>query len=235
MTIIAKKPEGGDFKKEIVPAGSHVARCYSVVHIGTVRFEYLGEEKELNKVRISWELPTELRVFNEEKGKQPMVVSKEYTLSLHEKSNLRKDLESWRGKNFTDEELEAFDVSKLIGVPALLSVTHTTKGENTYANITSVSGLIKGMECPDQINPSFEFSHANFDQKKLDNLPEFLRKKISESKEYMERTGKPWSKPNPLDNPQEAEAPFPASTANTEAPVPPQMEDDIDVNDIPDF
>lgn len=233
MTIIAKKPEGGDFKRELVPAGSHVARCYSVVHIGTVRFEYLGEEKELNKVRITWELPSEMRMFNEEKGEQPMVISKEYTLSLHEKSNLRKDLESWRGKNFTDEELEAFDVSKLLTVPALLSITHTTKGENTFANITGVSGLIKGMECPKQVNPSFEFSHEEFSQEKLEALPAFLQEKVKSSKEYAERTGKPWHKPNPLDNPQDGEAPFPASTGQNEPSTP--TNDVVDGPSIDDF
>lgn len=47
------------------------------------------------------ELPTELRVFSEKKGEQPLVIDKEYTLSMAEKSNLRKDLKLWRGKEFT--------------------------------------------------------------------------------------------------------------------------------------
>lgn len=231
MTIIAKKPEGGDFTRELVPAETHIARCYSIVHIGTVRFEYQGQEKEVNKVRITWELPNEMRVFNEEKGKQPMVISKEYTLSLHEKSNLRKDLESWRGQGFTEAELEAFDVSKLLGVPALLGVQHTTKGDNTFANISSIGKLMKGMECPAQINPSFEFSHEQFDQKKLESLPQFLQEKIKASKEYMERVGKPWNKPDHTEDPQGAGEPFPASTGQNEPSTAPTDE----VVDMPNF
>src|SRR3990167_3685661 len=37
-----------------------------------------------------------------------MTISKFYTLSLSEKANLRKDLEGWRGKSFTESELEGF-------------------------------------------------------------------------------------------------------------------------------
>ena len=29
--------------REKVPSGTHIARCYSMVHIGTVTWEYLGE------------------------------------------------------------------------------------------------------------------------------------------------------------------------------------------------
>ena len=42
--------------REKVPSGTHIARCYSMVHIGTVTWEYLGEVKETDKVRISFEI-----------------------------------------------------------------------------------------------------------------------------------------------------------------------------------
>ena len=77
-------------KKEIVPSGTHIARCYSMIHIGTVEWEYNGEQKFSNKVRLTFELPNEMREFSGEQ--KPMVISKEYTLTMHEKSNLRKDI-----------------------------------------------------------------------------------------------------------------------------------------------
>jgi hypothetical protein len=52
--------------RELIPAGNYVARCYQMIHIGSVTENIMGEEKQLNKVRIGWELPTELRVFKEE-------------------------------------------------------------------------------------------------------------------------------------------------------------------------
>jgi len=168
-----------------VPAGTYAARCYSMIHIGTVVEDYMGESKEVNKVRITWELPTELKVFKEENGEQPYSVSKEFTLSMHEKANLRKFLESWRGKGFTDEEAKSFDVTKLLEKSCLISIIHkTSKQGNQYAVISSCSTLPKGMTCPDQVNPSFEFSWENFDQEKFDDLPDWLKDKMKTSNQY---------------------------------------------------
>jgi len=64
---------------------------------------------------------------------------------LHEKSALRKDLESWRGKKFTRDEEMGFDIERLIGVNCLLNITHNEVGDRTYANIVSIMPLAKGM------------------------------------------------------------------------------------------
>ena len=173
--------------RELVPAGSHVARCYSMMHIGTNEEEYMGQKKKLNKVRITWELPNELRVFEESKGEQPMVISKEYTLSMYEKANLRKELEGWRGKGFTENEAKSFDITKLLGVACMLSIIHKvsegTKKE--YAIIGGISGLPKGLICPAQINSNFEFNFQNkFDLKVLESMPDFIKNKIKTSDEF---------------------------------------------------
>src|SRR3954469_527949 len=111
-------------KRELIPAGNYIARCYQMIHIGTVTEFILGEQKTMNKVRIGWELPTETRVFSQEKGDQPLVISKEFTLSMHEKSTLRKTLASWRGKDFNEEQAKSFDVTTLIGAPCMLNIIH---------------------------------------------------------------------------------------------------------------
>jgi hypothetical protein len=181
--MINASSSGSDFKP--VDAGTYVARCYSMVHIGTIEQEYMGEIKEMNKVRISWELPTELKVFKEEKGEQPCSVSKEFTLSLHEKANLRKFLESWRGKGFTDEEAKIFNVTNLLGKPCMISIIHkTSKNGKLYAEISAVSTLPKGMTCPAQINENFEFTFTPYTPEKFDELPDWLKDKIKTSKEY---------------------------------------------------
>jgi len=170
-----------------VPAGNYVARCYSMVHIGTITEEYLGEKKTMNKVRLTWELPTELKVFKEEKGEQPYVLSKDFTLSLHEKATLRKWLESWRGKAFNNQETERFDITKLVGVPCMLNVIHKEKKDgNMRADISSISAMPKGLLCPEQMNPSVIFSVIEFDQTVFDTFPDFLKDKIRSSKEYKE-------------------------------------------------
>src|SRR5690349_9680772 len=62
-------------------------------------------------------------------------VSAEFTVSMGEKANLRKFLESWRGKPYTQEQIDAgVPVDKLEGNWALLAVAHkkSAKGR-TYA------------------------------------------------------------------------------------------------------
>lgn len=189
MGITAKKPET---TFEIVPSGNHVARCYSMIEIGTEEVEYNGEKKKAYKVRVTWELPHEQKVFNEAKGPQPFSVSKDYTLSMHEKANLRHDLQSWRGKAFTDEEAKSFDITKLLGVPCMLNVIHTiSKGNgNTYANIAGVTPVPKGMSVPPQINPSFVLSYDTFDEQAFLGLPDWLRARIEKTPEFKRRLEK---------------------------------------------
>ncbi|MBK7381686.1 MAG: hypothetical protein IPJ03_22360 [Ignavibacteriales bacterium] len=181
--MINASSSASDYKP--IDSGAYVARCYSMVHIGTIEQEFQGEKKEVNKVRISWELPTEMKVFKEGEEAKPLAIGKEFTLSLHEKANLRKFLESWRGKGFTEDEAKKFDITKLLGVPCMLSVIHkTSKQGKLYAEISSISTLPKGMACPEQINKNFEFTLEQFDNEKFDSLPDWLKDKIKTSKEY---------------------------------------------------
>ena len=174
-------------KREVIPAGNYAARCYQMIHIGTVKENILGEEKILNKVRIGWELPTELKVFNEDKGEQSLVLSEEFTLSMHEKSKLRKFLASWRGKDFSEDEAKCFDVTKLVGAACMLNVIHkpSKKDPTTiYAVIGSVSPVPKGLVVDPQINPTFILDYDNFSIEKFNQLPDFIRNKMLQSLEY---------------------------------------------------
>ena len=139
MAIIAESTGSSNY--EPIEAGTYAARCYSMVYLGTLDEKFQGQEKTQKKVRLTFELPTELKVFKEENGEQPCVLSKEFTLSMHEKSGLRKFLQNWRGKAFTDEEAKKFDITVLLGKPCMLSVIHKTseKSGKTYAEIASVS------------------------------------------------------------------------------------------------
>lgn len=179
--------KGGDFK--IPPAGTHAARCISIIDLGTQEIEWQGKKKEQRKIRFSWELPLELEIFNPEKGEQPFIVSRDYTLSMFDASALRKDLESWRGKKFTDHEAEWFDETKVLGKPCTLTIVHNEKGGKTYANISGVSGVMKGTKYPDQINPSVAYNTADGNNDVYKSLPEWIQEKIAKSPEYREAIG----------------------------------------------
>jgi hypothetical protein len=179
MPLLAK--EGDSKPRPLAPAGTHAARCVSVIDLGTQATPF-GEN---HKVRIAWELPQEKAVFSEEKGEQPFLVSKEYTLSLFEKANLRKDLESWRGKSFTPEQLGGFDIFSIIGTPCLLTIIHkTTDKGKTFTNISSISALPKGMNCPPMISDPVTYSLDEGQSTTFLGLPEWLRKKIEGASEW---------------------------------------------------
>jgi hypothetical protein len=205
--IVAETSQKSSF--ELVPAGNHIARCYSMIEIGTVEEEFQGEKKTLKKVRITWELPLETKVFKPENGEQPYSISKEYTLSMHEKANLRRDLESWRGKGFSETEAVRFDITKLLGVPCMLNVIHkVSKSGNDFAAISSITPLAKGTSCPDQVNKSFEFGYAEFSQAKFDSLPEWLRDKMKVTPEYKKATQASETKEEPVEDDDFADLPF---------------------------
>lgn len=172
-------------KRELVPAGNYIARCYQMLHIGNVTENIMGEDKTLNKVRIGWELPTELKVYDQAKGEQPLVISKEFTLSLNEKATLRKYLASWRGKDFNEEEAKRFDITVLLGIPCMLNVIHKqSKQGNDYADIASITPMPKGVGCPEQINKNILWEYDNPDFVLLESLPDFIKDKIKSSEEY---------------------------------------------------
>ena len=185
MAIIAKN---SGTARELIPAGTYAARCYQMIEIGTVKENILGSEKTLHKVRIGWELPTERRVFKQENGEQPFVISKEFTLSMNEKANLRKSLESWRGKGFKEDEAKAFDITKLIGATCMLNLIHkpSKDGSRHYEEIAGVMPLPKGMTCPEQENKTFLLSYDRFDLTLFDSLPDFIKDKMRGSVEFIE-------------------------------------------------
>jgi hypothetical protein len=177
--------------RPLIPADLYVARCYSMIHIGTVEEIIEGSKKMLNKVRIGFELPTFKSVFNEEKGEQPYVISKEFTLSLNEKATLRKFLDSWRGKSFTEEEAKSFDITKLLGVPCTLNIIKKTSknGTNEFNEISTITKVMNGVTCPEAINPIQKLEYDNFDHILFDSLPTFIKDKIVSSVEYKKMIG----------------------------------------------
>ncbi len=210
MSIIPKS-SGSSAPKQVTPAGSHVARCYGMIEVGTVEQVYQGETKKAHKVIIDFELPLETSVFREGEPEKPFVISKEYTLSFHEKSTLRAHLSSWRGKPFTDAEAANFDITKLVGVPAMVNVIHkaSADGTKTYANIASISPMPKGLVCPEQVNESRVLAYSAWNQEVFMGLPEWLANKISETPEYKAKFAMPNNQSIGLDVIEEDSNPLP--------------------------
>lgn len=147
---------GSDITFEPCPIGNHIARCIRVIDLGTQRNEMY--DKDRHQIVIMWEVPNEIKTYTvkgengapDKEVSEPFTVTKFYTLSLAETSHLRPDLESWRSKPFTEEELEGFDMKKLLGVPCMVNVIHKPRKQGTGVNaaVTAVTSLPKGIDCP---------------------------------------------------------------------------------------
>jgi hypothetical protein len=175
---------GQQREREVIPQGTYVATCYSVIEIGTVASMFEGEEKRMKKVRVTFELPALMRVFDPIKGEQPMVISNDYTLSMADNANLRKFISGMIGREIIGKEAYDFDIRNLIGMSCLLNVVHKQVGDKTYANIHAASPLIMGMVAPAQINPSQCLMFFNFDFDVYNKLPKFLQEKIAATPEW---------------------------------------------------
>jgi hypothetical protein len=123
------------------PEGGHHAVCVDIIEKGMLPNPFKDGELQ-RKIDIAWQL-SETR----DDGKR-FIVYKRYTASLNEKATLRHDLESWRGRPFSQAELAGFDLESIIGANCLLNVVHkagTKDPSKVFANVAAVMPLIKGM------------------------------------------------------------------------------------------
>ena len=182
MIVTGSTTQKKEFK--IAPVGSHLARLYRIIDLGTQTSEYMGQTKMLRKVKFFWELHGD--DLKTDDGK-PLIQTRNYTLSLGEKASLRKDLESWRGKSFTDDELRGFDISNLLDKWCMVTVQHRTANNgNVYADcvaVTPVPAIVAKAGLPKGENPCLIFDLQKFDQAVFDGLSQGLKDQIMQSAE----------------------------------------------------
>lgn len=180
--------KGGSF--ESTPTGSHLARCYRIVDLGTQKSEYMGQVKYLHKVMLGWEIHGMSEDGSPIKMKdgRPFAMFKNYTLSWAEKATLRGDLQSWRGKPFSAEELRRFDLKTILGAWCLLNVVERagTDGKMyvNVANIAPVPAMMKQGGLPVAINKNEMFNLSEPDMVMFEAFSEHLKKKIQGSPEW---------------------------------------------------
>lgn len=180
MSIIASTAQ-----RELIPAGNYIARCYQLIEIGTVTDNVMGRTTTSKKVRIGWELPEELKVFDG--VERPLAIAVEYTLSTGKKATLRAILASWRGKDFTEDEAKGFDITKLIGATCMLNIIHkagVADPSKMYEKIAGITPLPKGMKAAKAFNKPFILSYDAWDKELFMLLPEFIQNRMKDSAEF---------------------------------------------------
>jgi hypothetical protein len=161
------------------------------------------------KIRFSWELPDELHVFDQEKGPQPFAVHRILNFVISPRSNFQKMLESWRGRAFTEDELENFEIKKVVGAPCMVTIVHATKGAQTYANVDTVAPLPTKwkaiMAAP--VNQPIYYEIEMGQNAIFKGLPEWIRQQIANCNEWKDTT-----KPEVGEAPSTEEDPFQSTT-----------------------
>ena len=210
MALIATS-KGGDFEKP--PVGVFPAVCVQVIDLGTQKNEYEGKVSTPRQVRIGWELTGSDKLGSGAShtmadGK-PFLVTEIYTLSLGEQANLRAILEGWRGRPFTDDELDGFDISALLGKGCLLDIIHKAKKNgSTKAKVNSVKRWASEDKAPVPVNKEIMFDLTAFDPAVYNGLSDWLQQKIAQSPEYAEAVGRVLKEDPAKDAPFDDEIPF---------------------------
>lgn len=185
---------GDNFER--CPAGMHLARCYRVIDLGTQKSEYMGEIKYQHKLMIGWEIHG-----TDDNGKpltmadgRPFAIFKNYTFSWSEKANLRLDLQAWRGRPFSAEEMRRFDLKNILGAWCMLNVIERQgKNGNMYANVngvTPVPSMIKQNGYPEAVNKNEIFNLSDPDMALFETFSANLKTKIQSSPEWQKLNNK---------------------------------------------
>ncbi|CAN5354020.1 hypothetical protein BH10ACI2_BH10ACI2_00150 [soil metagenome] len=161
------------------PPGTHLARCIGLIGIGTHKSSYAGEERYRDEIVVMWELPHEKRLD----GKS-FSVFQHYTRSLGKKATLRKILVDWRGRDFTADELDGFELKNILDKGCQVVLTQNEKG---YINVTGVVGTPKGTQLPDREYDLVYCDVVEWDEGEFGRLSKYFQDKITSSYEYREQ------------------------------------------------
>ena len=171
--------EGSSTSIPLLAEDTYPAVCNMLVDLGDQYSEKF--DKTSRQILICWEIPSE-KLDNGESRR----LSKTYTASLNSKGNLRRDLIAWRGRDFTVDELKAFDLKNIVGAPCMLQVIHRVGQDGTKrAVIGGIMKLPKGMPLP-ALSNGFTIYDLDAEDavEKLDELPEWVQERIKASETW---------------------------------------------------
>ena len=175
MSMIVKS-EGNSTIPQLEP-GVYTGVASALIDLGLQ--ENSMYKKTQRKVMIIWNIVGETITVNDEE--LPRVISKEYTMSLGEKSTLRKDLEAWRGKVFSADELEGFDLRNIINTACQLQINAQEKNGKTYTNIAAIMAIPKGTKI-DTVDDTYIFdTYEPESWNNYDKIPNWIKEKIKKA------------------------------------------------------
>lgn len=160
-----KQEGGGGFE---IPDGSYQAVCIMVIDCGMHDREWKEVHKMVRQIYLRWELPAVIIPDGEYAGERACIGSR-YNFSMFKKANFRIDLQSWRGKPFTDDQANEFVVDSLAGASCTLQVFN----KNGYSNVNSITPP-HGKSDPVATPIVFDTERPH----NYEDLPDWVKKKI---------------------------------------------------------
>lgn len=181
MAIIVSANEGSSYTP--IEEGTYFALCYGLIDVGDEYSEKF--DKCTPKFMILWELmgAGTVTVDGKEVNRS---VSKRYSKSLNPKSNLRKDLRAWRGREFTKEEEDRFDMVNILGAPCQIQIVNTTSNGKVYSNIAAIMNLPKGMPKPTPTEEKiyWDFEDCEIEDDAWNRIPKWVQDVIKNNETY---------------------------------------------------
>lgn len=164
-----------------VAPGVYISVCVYSIDLGEQLCEYKDKGKSYkNQVQLVFELVGE--TVETDGRQEPRTLSRTFNFSQSKNSGLRKFVQSWLGKTFSDDAFADFDTNALVGMPAQLSVILNESEE--YANIDAIMQLPKGMPTPEATLPLIRFDMEPWDDAAFAQLPDWAQEKVKKSTQY---------------------------------------------------
>ncbi len=180
MSMIASDNGGASIPK--LEGGVYTAISSAIVDLGIQKSEKFG--KVQRRFMLIWNIQGEEVEVNGEK--LPRTMSKEYGFSLNEKSILRKDLQAWRGKAFSDEELKGFDLLTILNKACQLQIILEERNSKQYNNIAGIMSLPKGMIAT-KLDNTYYLDITNMETfNNWSKVPTWIQAKIKKAENYEE-------------------------------------------------
>jgi hypothetical protein len=175
MSLIVKRTtsEGGF---EPLEAGSYPATVYMLVDLGKQTVTWEGVSDLKHQLWIGFEIGGETR----DDGK-PLTMGKKVNLSFNEKSTLFGMVKSLF-PGITDDQLDEFDLTTIIGKSALVTISHYTSRDG-YARAkleSTLTPLPKGVKAPQMRSEPLVYTGDESDVNTFARLPEWLQKVVDE-------------------------------------------------------
>jgi len=172
-----------------LPNGSYTARLIKIIDLGTHTNSKYPDKQAQRVFTFTFETPTKKEVFKKEGVKEPFLISLDVNFVFSKPdADPTKISTLTKIRKAINKDLDNKNIFDLIG--GLLTI-QTELNDKGYAKITNFIQISEDIDQNDkkfnQINPSVEFYIDEFEQEVFDSFPEFVKSKMVESPEFIQK------------------------------------------------